>query len=39
VHGFEMGGVLGHNFLRRYRVSIDLTRRVLRLKRQLPDRP
>ncbi len=23
VHGFEMGGILGHNFLRRYRVSID----------------
>jgi predicted aspartyl protease len=39
VHGFEMGGILGHNFLRRYRVSIDLTRRVVRLKRQLPERP
>jgi predicted aspartyl protease len=39
VHGFEMGGILGHNFLRRYRVTIDLARRVLRLKRQLPDRP
>lgn len=39
VHGFEMGGILGHNFLRRYRVSIDLARRVVRLKRQLPERP
>ena len=39
VHGFEMGGILGHNFLRRYRVSIDLSRRVVRLKRQLPERP
>jgi hypothetical protein len=39
VHGFEMGGILGHNFLRRYRVTIDLARRVVRLKRQLPDRP
>jgi predicted aspartyl protease len=33
VHGFEMGGILGHNFLKRYRVSIDLVRRVVRLKR------
>jgi hypothetical protein len=39
VHGFEMGGILGHNFLRRYRVTIDLARRVVRLKRQLADRP
>ena len=39
VHGFEMGGILGHNFLRRYRVTIDLARRVVRLKRQLPERP
>ena len=33
VHGFEMGGILGHNFLKRYRVSIDLMRRVVRLRR------
>jgi hypothetical protein len=39
VHGFEMGGILGQNFLRRFRVTIDLARRVVRLKRQLPDRP
>lgn len=39
VHGFEMGGILGYDFLRRYRVTIDLDRRVVRLKRQLPDRP
>jgi hypothetical protein len=39
IHGFEMGGILGHNFLRRYRVTIDLARRVVRLKRQLPERP
>lgn len=39
LHGFEMGGLLGHDVLRRYRVSIDLARRVVRLKRQQPERP
>jgi predicted aspartyl protease len=33
VHGFEMGGILGHNFLRAYRVTIDLSRRVVRFRR------
>ncbi|MGQ0735842.1 MAG: aspartyl protease family protein [Acidobacteriota bacterium] len=39
VHGFEMGGILGHNFLRGYRVTIDLARRVVRFRSQRPDRP
>jgi len=33
AYGFEMGGILGHNFLRAYRVTIDLNRRVVRFKR------
>jgi predicted aspartyl protease len=36
VHGFAMGGILGHNFLKQYRVSVDLVRRVVRLKRTAP---
>ena len=31
--GFQLGGIVGHRFLRNYRVSIDLDRSVLRLKR------
>jgi len=30
--GFELGGIVGHKFLSRYRVGIDLERSVLRLK-------
>jgi len=30
--GFELGGIVGHRFLSRYRVGIDLERSVLRLK-------
>jgi hypothetical protein len=30
--GFELGGTVGHRFLSRYRVSIDLENSVLRLK-------
>jgi tetratricopeptide (TPR) repeat protein len=30
--GFELGGTVGHRFLSRYRVSIDLERSVLKLK-------
>ena len=30
--GFQVGGTVGHSFLSRYRVSIDLDRSVLRLK-------
>jgi predicted aspartyl protease len=33
IHGIAIGGVLGHNFLRHYRVTFDLGRRVLGLKR------
>ena len=29
--GFELGGIVGHNFLSRYRVSIDLARSVVGL--------
>ena len=31
--GFKLGGIVGHHFLSRYRVGIDLERSVLRLKR------
>jgi tetratricopeptide (TPR) repeat protein len=31
--GFQLGGILGHQFLSNYRVSIDLERSVLRLKK------
>lgn len=30
--GFQLGGIVGHKFLSRYRVGIDLERSVLRLK-------
>jgi tetratricopeptide (TPR) repeat protein len=30
--GFRLGGIVGHKFLSKYRVSIDLERSVLRLK-------
>jgi hypothetical protein len=30
--GFQLGGTVGHNFLSKYRVGIDLERSVLRLK-------
>lgn len=30
--GFQLGGIVGHRFLSRYRVGIDLQRSVLRLK-------
>ena len=29
--GFQLGGIVGHRFLSRYRVGIDLQRSVLRL--------
>jgi tetratricopeptide (TPR) repeat protein len=31
--GFELGGIVGHKFLSKYRVGIDLERSVLRLKK------
>jgi tetratricopeptide (TPR) repeat protein/predicted aspartyl protease len=31
--GFQVGGIVGHRFLSNYRVSIDLERSVLRLKK------
>jgi len=31
--GFQVGGIVGHNFLRNYRVGIDLEHSTLRLKR------
>ena len=31
--GYELGGIVGHQFLSRYRVSIDLARAELRLKK------
>jgi hypothetical protein len=37
MRDLEIGGVLGHNLLRRYRVSFDLTRRVLRLRQPRND--
>ena len=30
--GFQLGGIVGHKFLSRYRVAIDLEHSVLRLK-------
>jgi len=30
--GFQLGGTIGHKFLSKYRVGIDLERSVLRLK-------
>ena len=30
--GFQLGGIVGHKFLSKYRVGIDLERSVLRLK-------
>ena len=30
--GFQVGGIVGHNFLKKYRVTVDLERSVLRLK-------
>ena len=30
--GFQLGGIVGHKFLSRYRVGIDLEHSVLRLK-------
>ncbi len=32
--GFQLGGIVGHKFLSNYRVSIDLERSALRLKKQ-----
>jgi tetratricopeptide (TPR) repeat protein/predicted aspartyl protease len=31
--GFQVGGIVGHRFLSKYRVGVDLERSVLRLKR------
>ena len=31
--GFQVGGIVGHRFLSNYRVSIDLERSTLRLKK------
>ena len=31
--GFQVGGIVGHRFLSKYRVSIDLERSMLRLKK------
>jgi hypothetical protein len=31
--GFQVGGIVGHRFLSNYKVSIDLVRSVLRLKK------
>jgi predicted aspartyl protease len=33
--GYELGGIVGHQFLSRYRVSFDLERSVLRLNRNV----
>ena len=30
--GFELGGIVGHKFLSKYRVGIDLENSILRLK-------
>jgi hypothetical protein len=30
--GFELGGIVGHRFLSKYRVGIDIERSVLRLR-------
>lgn len=34
--GFELGGIVGHKFLSRFRVGLDLERSVLRLKELRP---
>jgi len=34
--GYQLGGIVGHAFLSKYRVDIDLERSVLRLKRLEP---
>jgi len=31
--GYELGGIVGHRFLSRYEVTIDLNRAELRLKK------
>jgi hypothetical protein len=31
--GFQVGGIVGHRFLSLYKVTIDLERSVLRLKK------
>jgi hypothetical protein len=31
--GYQVGGIVGHNFLSRYRVSIDVPRSEVRLER------
>jgi hypothetical protein len=31
--GFEVGGIVGHNFLQKYRVTMDMERSELRLTR------
>ena len=33
--GYQVGGIVGHNFLSRYRVSIDVPRSEVRLERLL----
>ena len=33
--GYELGGIVGHQFLSRYRVSFDLEHAALRLNRAL----
>ncbi len=37
--GFRLGGIVGHKFLSRYRVSIDLDRSVVGLKARLGAKP
>jgi hypothetical protein len=32
VGGFQLGGIIGHKFLSKYRVGIDLEKNVLSLK-------
>jgi Flp pilus assembly protein TadD len=34
--GFQVGGIVGHRFLSKYRVGVDLERSVLRLRRLAP---
>jgi hypothetical protein len=31
--GFELGGIVGHNFLSHYRVALDMDRSELRLQK------
>ena len=35
--GFHIGGIVGHRFLRNYRVALDMKRSLLRLNRISPD--